>query len=113
MEFEIELEMPSTYPLRPITMNNTRPLRITATAGTKLVRAKKVHRFKSLYSPINHFTTLRHSSRTQHNQIELSLIVQYSPLQHPSGRRALIIPAMAIRSPKLARGRGLNNYYVN
>jgi hypothetical protein len=29
---------PPTYPLRPITTNNARSLRITATAGTKLVR---------------------------------------------------------------------------
>lgn len=45
--------------------------------------------------------------KIQYNWIVLSNVVQYSPLQHPSGRRALIIPAMAVRSLKPAIGRWL------
>lgn len=36
--FYLKLYYPPTCPLRPIKMNNACPLRITATAGTKLVR---------------------------------------------------------------------------
>jgi len=33
----LKFKKPSAYPLHPITMNNTRSLRFTATAGTKFV----------------------------------------------------------------------------
>jgi len=34
---QLKFKVPPTYPLRPVTMSNTRPPRITATAGTELV----------------------------------------------------------------------------
>jgi len=37
--FNFMLNQSSTYPLRPVNTNNTRPSRITATAGTRLVGA--------------------------------------------------------------------------
>ena len=43
--FYLKLKKQPTNPLHPVTTNNTCPLRITATAGTKLVRT---------YSPINY-----------------------------------------------------------
>lgn len=49
--------------------------------------------------------------QNQYNWIELSNIVQYSPLQHPSGRRALIIPAMAVHPLRPAIGRGLGLHF--
>jgi hypothetical protein len=38
-DFILKLLKQPTYPLRQVMMNNTSPFRITATAGTKLVRA--------------------------------------------------------------------------
>ena len=40
--FNKYLSLPSTYPLRPVIMSNTRPLRITAAAGTKLAGASSL-----------------------------------------------------------------------
>jgi len=38
VDVKLRFEKPSTYPLRQITMNNTRPRRFTATAGTDISR---------------------------------------------------------------------------
>lgn len=48
-QFEFKLFEQSSYVLHPVNTNNARPLRFTATAGTKLVRAKK-------FTDLNHHT---------------------------------------------------------
>ena len=73
------------YSLRPVMMNNTCPLRITATAGTKLVGASSLVKVIILTSdrtlrPIFKRKSFLLSSFTQHYWIKLSLIVQDSPL---------------------------------
>ena len=87
-------DMQPTRPLRPVMTDNTRPLRITATAGTKLVGAYfsgEIIIFSSVrlggrkvFStfPPGWFTTRRPSSYFTHEKgwIKLSPIVQNSSL---------------------------------
>jgi len=70
--------LPSTDPLRPIFPNNTCPPRITAAAGTKLAGASCFFLLFSL--KLRGFTVRWPSSPTHDHWINLSVIVQYSPL---------------------------------
>jgi len=80
---------PPTYPLHPIKTNNTRALRLTATAGTKLVGAS--FRVTVIFlSPRHHFTeNWAHSSWTGSHWVRLSSIAQDSSLLPPVGARPL------------------------
>ena len=88
------LAPPPTRPLRPVIARNTRPLRLTATAGTKLVGAyffggisipADVRRGGSPGGAADWFTTRRPSSYLTHEAgwIKLAPIVQNSCLLRP------------------------------
>jgi len=53
MESSEKSKKPSTYPLRQITMNNTGPLRITATAGTNVSQAYHCQEIKHIKAFFN------------------------------------------------------------
>jgi hypothetical protein len=89
---------PPTYALRPINPDNTRGLRITAAAGTKLAtpyspptinRALNVRKFPALsaqlYQRKKQFTIRRPSSCTRRRCVRLSPLAQYSRLRPPVG----------------------------
>jgi len=62
VNFISKFKKPSTYPLHPITLNNTRSLRITATAGTKLVGTlPQIYQFfKSSYRFYKYYLRFTH-----------------------------------------------------
>ena len=84
-----ENKKPPTYPLHPIKTNNTRALRLTATAGTKLVGASSRVKVIFLISR-NHFTeNWAHSSWSNSHWVKLAFIAQDSSLLPPVGARTL------------------------
>jgi len=66
--------MPSTHILHPINTNNTRSLRFTATAGTKLVGTIKskrtIHYNLKFKKPFVLLIPRKRTWFTQHNQIK-------------------------------------------
>jgi len=110
-DFKVKLKTPSTHILHPINTNNTRSLRFTATAGTKLVgtihfkktthyvfKAKKRYAFLVLQKTIWF---------AQHNQIKRKLVVQYSSLQLSKESKTFLSSCEADHSLKPAKDRRL------
>jgi len=78
-----------TYPLHPIKTNNTRALRLTATAGTKLVGASSQVTVIFLVLRFHFTENWAHSSWTDSHWVRLSSIAQDSSLLLPVGTRPL------------------------
>jgi hypothetical protein len=72
-------------------LNNTRPLRFTAAAGTKLAGASPTSNVIILLVVLS-FTTYDRSSLNGHYWIKLSLIVQDSSLLPPVGVWPFSVP---------------------
>ena len=84
MTFKHRLKRQPTCPERLVMLNNTRPLRFTAAAGTKLAGASPTSNVIILLVVLS-FTTYDRSSLNGHYWIKLSLIVQDSSLLPPGG----------------------------
>jgi hypothetical protein len=83
--------LPPVGPLRPVNPGNARDLRLTATAGTKLVvpyswgTVNPAQKCTGLHPPQKAFTPRRASSATRCRWVRLSPIAQDSRLLPPVG----------------------------